>query len=143
MYFRVFPLTPKAKITVPGSHGFKDSKPPSDPSALAPWQQPSRNELDKTGHHAEVCELLADETSTIHDSLADIGEEAPPAASPTSVVESSHAVMGVGSHARMRLTLDYTQGCTLGVPDAERRQANANRSHCQTDRLERRRHTLL
>jgi hypothetical protein len=27
-----------------------------------------------TGHHAEVCELLADETSTIHDSLVDIGD---------------------------------------------------------------------
>jgi hypothetical protein len=43
--------------------------------------------LNNTGHHAEVCELLADETSTIHDSLVDIGEEAPPpAAAPTSVV---------------------------------------------------------
>jgi hypothetical protein len=42
--FHVFPLTPKAKVTVPGSHGFKDSKPPSDPSALAPWHQvPSFN----------------------------------------------------------------------------------------------------
>jgi hypothetical protein len=41
-----------------------------------------------TGHHAEVCELLADETSTIHDSLVDIGEQAPPpAAAPTSVEE--------------------------------------------------------
>jgi hypothetical protein len=30
--------------------------------------------LNNTGHHAEVCELLADETSTIHDSLVDIGE---------------------------------------------------------------------
>jgi hypothetical protein len=46
--------------------------------------------LNNTGHHAEVCELLADETSTIHDSLVDIGEEAPPpAAAPTSVVFSS------------------------------------------------------
>ena len=43
--------------------------------------------LNNTGQHAEVCELLADETSTIHDSLVDIGEEAPPpAAEPTSVV---------------------------------------------------------
>jgi bifunctional DNA primase/polymerase-like protein/AAA domain-containing protein len=42
--FHVFPLTPKAKVTLPGSHGFKDSKPPSDPSALVPWNQdPSRN----------------------------------------------------------------------------------------------------
>ena len=40
--------------------------------------------LNSTGHHAEVCELLADENSTIHDSLVDIGEEAPPpAAAPT------------------------------------------------------------
>ena len=30
--------------------------------------------LNNTGHHAEVCELLADETSTIHDSLVGIGE---------------------------------------------------------------------
>jgi hypothetical protein len=42
--FHVFPLTPKAKVTLPGSHGFKDSKPPSDPFALEPWNQdPSRN----------------------------------------------------------------------------------------------------
>jgi hypothetical protein len=27
-----------------------------------------------TGHHAEVCELLADGTSAIHDSLVDIGD---------------------------------------------------------------------
>ena len=43
--------------------------------------------LNITGCHAEVCELLADETSTIHDSLVGIGEEAtPPTAPPTSVV---------------------------------------------------------
>ena len=30
--------------------------------------------LNNTGHHAEVCELLADETSTIHDSLVNIGD---------------------------------------------------------------------
>ena len=29
--------------------------------------------LNLNGHHAEVCELLADETSTIHDSLVEIG----------------------------------------------------------------------
>jgi hypothetical protein len=32
------------------------------------------SKLNITGHHAEVCELLADETSTIHDSLVDIGD---------------------------------------------------------------------
>jgi hypothetical protein len=30
--------------------------------------------LTLNGHHAEVCELLADETGTIHDSLVDIGD---------------------------------------------------------------------
>ena len=30
--------------------------------------------LNITGHHAEVCELLSDENSTIHDSLVDIGD---------------------------------------------------------------------
>jgi hypothetical protein len=31
------------------------------------------SKLNITGHHCEVCELLTDETSTIHDSLVDIG----------------------------------------------------------------------
>jgi hypothetical protein len=48
--------------------------------------------LNLKGQHAEVCELLADETSTIHDSLVDIGEEAPPAAAPTSLVDLSKAI---------------------------------------------------
>ena len=30
--------------------------------------------LNNTGHHGEVAELLAGETSTIHDSLVDIGD---------------------------------------------------------------------
>jgi hypothetical protein len=52
--------------------------------------------LNITGHHAEVCELRCDENSTIHDSLVDIGEEAPPpAAEPTSVVvESTNRELG-------------------------------------------------
>jgi Bifunctional DNA primase/polymerase, N-terminal/AAA domain len=42
--FHVFALTPKDKVTLPGSHGFKDSKAPSDPLALSPWEQdPNRN----------------------------------------------------------------------------------------------------
>ena len=42
--FHVFPLTPKDKHPLPGSQGFKDSKPPSDASALVPWSQdPTRN----------------------------------------------------------------------------------------------------
>ncbi len=42
--FHVFPLTPKAKVPLPGSQGFRDSKPPSDPLVLVPWDQdPSRN----------------------------------------------------------------------------------------------------
>src|SRR5690348_11848642 len=42
--FHVFGLTPKDKIPLPGSQGFKDSKSPSDPQVLAPWNQdPTRN----------------------------------------------------------------------------------------------------
>lgn len=42
--FHIFGLTPKDKVTISGSHGFKDSKAPSDPLVLAPWiQDPNRN----------------------------------------------------------------------------------------------------
>ena len=42
--FHVFALMPKDKVTLPGSHGFKDSKAPMDPLALSPWEQdPNRN----------------------------------------------------------------------------------------------------
>jgi hypothetical protein len=42
--FHVFPLTPRSKVTLPGSHGFKDSKPPMDALALVPWNEdPTRN----------------------------------------------------------------------------------------------------
>ena len=63
--FYVFPLTPKAKITVPGSHGFKDSKPPSNPSALAPWHQvPSFNIGIDLGS-SDLCVLDFDDPSGI------------------------------------------------------------------------------
>jgi hypothetical protein len=42
--FHVFGVKPKDKIPLPGTQGFKDSKAPSDPSALSPWEQdPNRN----------------------------------------------------------------------------------------------------
>jgi hypothetical protein len=42
--FHVFALTPRDKIPLPGSQGFKDSKTPSDLLALSPWNQdPNRN----------------------------------------------------------------------------------------------------
>jgi Bifunctional DNA primase/polymerase, N-terminal/AAA domain len=42
--FHVFPLTPKDKLPLPGTHGFKDSKPPTDSLVLMPWNEdPSRN----------------------------------------------------------------------------------------------------
>jgi hypothetical protein len=42
--FHIFGLTPKDKVTLPGSHGFKDSKSPEDALVLAPWTQaPNRN----------------------------------------------------------------------------------------------------
>jgi hypothetical protein len=41
--------------------------------------------LNNTGHHAEVCELLCDENSTIHDTMVAIGEEAALIVVPTSL----------------------------------------------------------
>jgi hypothetical protein len=42
--YHIFPLAPKGKVTLAGSHGFKDSRAPSDPLVLAPWKQnPSYN----------------------------------------------------------------------------------------------------
>ncbi len=63
--FHVFPLTPRAKVTVPGSHGFKDSRPPADPSALAPWhQEPSFNIGIDLGA-SDLCVLDFDDPSGI------------------------------------------------------------------------------
>ena len=49
--------------------------------------------LNDTGNHAEVCELLCDENSTINDSLVDLGEETPPPSpAPSSLVELEKAI---------------------------------------------------
>jgi AAA domain/Bifunctional DNA primase/polymerase, N-terminal len=63
--FHVFPLTPKDKLPLPGTHGFKDSKPPSDPAALAPWhQEPSFNIGINLGA-SDLCVLDFDDPSGI------------------------------------------------------------------------------
>jgi hypothetical protein len=57
--------------------------------------------LNNTGHHAEVCELLCDENSTIHDTMVSIGEEAAPVVVPTSLQELSKSIekcSGSGRH---------------------------------------------
>jgi hypothetical protein len=48
--------------------------------------------LNATGHHTEICELLADENSTIHDSLVSIGEAQAPVVVPTSLQELGRAI---------------------------------------------------
>jgi hypothetical protein len=48
--------------------------------------------LNSIGHHAEVCELLCDENSTIHDNMVGLGEEAAPVAVPTSLQELGKAI---------------------------------------------------
>src|ERR1700685_3790161 len=63
--FHVFPLTPKAKVTLPGSHGFKDSKPPSDPAALAPWQQEPSFNIGIDLGASDLCVLDFDDPSGI------------------------------------------------------------------------------
>jgi hypothetical protein len=39
--------------------------------------------LNSAGQHAEVCELLCDENSTVHDTMVSLGEEAAPIVVPT------------------------------------------------------------
>jgi hypothetical protein len=48
--------------------------------------------LNDTGHRAEMCELLCDENSTIHDNLVSLGEERAPVVVPTSVQELSRCI---------------------------------------------------
>ncbi len=49
--------------------------------------------LNSSGMQAEVCELFADPETVIHDSLVDIGEEAPtPAKPPGSIAELANAI---------------------------------------------------
>jgi len=55
--FHIFPLRPKAKITLTGTHGFKDAKHPSSEGVLEPWNQdPSRNIGIATGE-SDLCVL--------------------------------------------------------------------------------------
>jgi AAA domain/Bifunctional DNA primase/polymerase, N-terminal len=63
--FHVFALTPKDKVTLPGSHGFKDSKSPSDPLTLSPWEQdPNRNIGIDLGS-SDLCVLDFDKPDSI------------------------------------------------------------------------------
>jgi hypothetical protein len=48
--------------------------------------------LNNAGHRAELCELLCDENSTIHDSMVSIGEAQAPIVVPTSLSRLSHAI---------------------------------------------------
>jgi hypothetical protein len=48
--------------------------------------------LNSAGQHAEVCELLCDENSTIHDSLISLGEAQAAVVVPTSLSRLSHAI---------------------------------------------------
>lgn len=63
--FHVFALTPKDKIPVPGSQGFKDSKGPLDPLALGPWNEdPNRNIGINLGA-SDLCVLDFDKPESI------------------------------------------------------------------------------
>jgi hypothetical protein len=53
----------------------RTSTKPHNAALMSEWlAQALVTKLNDTGHHAEVCELLADETSTIHGSLVGIGD---------------------------------------------------------------------
>jgi AAA domain/Bifunctional DNA primase/polymerase, N-terminal len=63
--FHIFPLAPNSKVTLPGSHGFKDSKPPTDPLVLVPWNEdPTRNIGIDLGA-SDLCVLDFDDPSGI------------------------------------------------------------------------------
>jgi hypothetical protein len=63
--FHVFPLTPRAKVTLPGSHGFKDSKAPSAALVLVPWNHdPTRNIGIDLGS-SDLCVLDFDDSDSI------------------------------------------------------------------------------
>jgi hypothetical protein len=70
--FHVFGLTPRDKVTLPGSHGFKDSKAPSDPQVFAPWNEdPNRNIGIDLGS-SDLCVLDFDKPESIPAWLNDI-----------------------------------------------------------------------
>ena len=48
--------------------------------------------LNSTGQQAEVCELLCDENSSIHDNLAFLGEAQAPVVVPTTLQELGRAI---------------------------------------------------
>jgi hypothetical protein len=63
--FHVFGLTPKDKIPLPGSQGFKDSKPPSDPLVLSPWEQDSNRNIGIDLGLSDLCVLDFDKPDSI------------------------------------------------------------------------------
>ena len=48
--------------------------------------------LNSAGQHAEVCELLCDENSTLHDTMVSLGEEAAPIVVPTSLQQLARSI---------------------------------------------------
>ncbi len=63
--FHIFGLTPKDKVTLPGSHGFKDSKAPSDPLALSPWEQDPNRNIGLDLGASDLCVLDFDKPESI------------------------------------------------------------------------------
>jgi hypothetical protein len=70
--FHIFGLTPKDKVTLPGSHGFKDSKAPSEESALAPWQEDATRNIGIDLGASDLCVLDFDKPESIPQWLNEI-----------------------------------------------------------------------
>src|SRR6266404_2607284 len=63
--FYVFGLTPKDKIPLPASRGFKDSKGPEDPLVLAAWNQDPNRNIGVDLGASDLCVLDFDKPESI------------------------------------------------------------------------------
>ena len=73
-------------------------------------------------HHCEVCELLCDENSTVHDNMVSIGEAPAPAApAPTTLQDLSKAIERCFREGGLS-PLEAMPGCNLRTTGSERAQ---------------------
>jgi hypothetical protein len=83
--------------------------------------------LNATGMQAEVCDLFADPETMLHETLVDIGEEAPPpAATPTSLAGLAKAIEDCFDQGFSPLeVLSHCNKVILGVGNTKRKSGSS------------------